>query len=205
MWLIEALARMNSELAYAVREVPPQVFRAFGTQMLGINQSVGQRAAGLSTWVVESDQGWTIPAGTLVGYRTSGDSMILLETVTQVDVPAGSTSASGVAVRAVDVGRAANGIAPGTSLELVDSLSYVTSATVSSATDGGIDPESDASYLDRLSAEVKLLAPRPILASDFAVLAARIPGVHRAGDQRVRPGGRRRHARADGDSRAGRC
>jgi uncharacterized phage protein gp47/JayE len=47
-------------------------------------------------------------------------------------------------------------------------------------TTGGVDAELDADYLDRLSAELTLLAPRPILPNDFSLFAREIPGVARA-------------------------
>jgi len=179
-WLIEAIARMTSEAGLVAAEVPAQVFAAFGQQFLGIAQGVGTAAVGVTSWVVESTQGWSIPAGTLIAYRTSGDSEILYETAAVATVPVGSTSVTGVSVRAVEAGTAANGIPAGTELELVDALSYVTAVTVSSGTSGGTDAETDAAYLDRLATELQLLTPRPILPTDFAVLAQRVAGVHRA-------------------------
>jgi uncharacterized phage protein gp47/JayE len=52
--------------------------------------------------------------------------------------------------------------------------------TLDAPTAGGVDAESDADYLDRLHELLTLLAPRPILPNDFAVLARTVAGVGRA-------------------------
>ena len=58
--------------------------------------------------------------------------------------------------------------------ELIDALDYVDSIVLDGATDGGVDAEEDADYLDRLRDELQLSAPRPILPHDFEVLARRV-------------------------------
>jgi hypothetical protein len=53
-------------------------------------------------------------------------------------------------------------------------------ASTSARRAGGVDEESDDDYLDRLASALTLLAPRPILPNDFAVMAQQVPGVGRA-------------------------
>jgi uncharacterized phage protein gp47/JayE len=65
-------------------------------------------------------------------------------------------------------------------MELIDSLGFVQSITLTNPTTGGIDAEEDEDYLNRLSLQLQLLAPRPIVPSDFAAIALDIPGVGRA-------------------------
>jgi hypothetical protein len=58
-------------------------------------------------------------------------------------------------------------------------VDYLTAVAVVAPTPGGADREADTPYLDRLSDELELSAPRPILPRDFAVLARRF-GAYRA-------------------------
>ena len=125
--------------------------------------------------------GYTIPAGTVVGYPVSGDEQVFFTVVNAVTVAAGSTlTADGeVVLRAVEPGTAANGL-EGDTFQVVDSLAFVAGIESVDVSAGGADAESDSEYLDRLHAELQLLAPRPILAEDFATLARRIAGVERS-------------------------
>ena len=179
-WLIEALARIAAEVAFVASDVPTQVFSGFGQQILGISPAEGAAATLTSTWTVLSAAGYRIPAGTVVGYRTSGDTAVLFATTADIDVPPGSTTVAGVQLTAVEPGFAGNGVPSGVQLELIDTLSYVTSVTATSTSAGGVDAETEGEYRDRLAAELQLLSPRPILPGDFAVLARRVPGVARA-------------------------
>ena len=63
--------------------------------------------------------------------------------------------------------------------ELVTAIDGVDLITVTTA-QGGQDPEDDDAYLDRVTILLQLLAPRPILPDDHALLAIQIPGVGRA-------------------------
>jgi hypothetical protein len=92
-------------------------------------------------------------------------------------VPATATATIMVGVTALESGANGNG-AFGTS-ELIDVVVGVETIYVNTAT-GGVDAESDTDYLDRLADALTLLAPRPILPNDFAVMARQEPGVERA-------------------------
>ena len=90
-----------------------------------------------------------------------------------------TTAPSEVTIRAIDSGAAANGL-PAGPVELIDALGFVTAIASTTVSAGGVDAETEAAYRDRLAEELRLSTPRPILPPDFAVLAKRIPGVHRA-------------------------
>lgn len=179
-FLIETLARMTSEAAQVAADVPSAIFAQFGATFFGITQLAGTRATVTTTWTALTDSGWTIPAGTTVAYRLSGDEAVLWQTTTPIPITAGSTTATGVVLTAVEVGTAGNGVLSGTELELIDALAYITDVETTSASAGGVDAESDDEFLARLAQEMTLLTPRPIIASDFAVLAMRQSGVERA-------------------------
>lgn len=181
-WTIEALSRMVSEAKQVGALVPRAIFRFYGESVLGLVPVEAVRATATSTWTMADNQGYTIPEGTVVAWRTSGDTLVPFRVVADVVVPNGSltTAAGGVLLEALDPGAASNGLPAGL-IELVDALLFVAPAGITAATSaGGVDAETDDEYLDRLADELQLLTPRPILAVDFAILARRVAGVHRA-------------------------
>lgn len=180
-WLIYACARMVSTLTQVAAQVPVSIFEYLGGALLGVPPSNGAAAEATTTWAMVDTQGYTVPAGTVVGYQTTGSTLVQFVTTAAFTVPPGSTStaAGAVTIQAQTVGAAANGI-PAGPLVLVDQLAYVASITSTSTTSGGADAETTAAYLNRLSARLQLLTPRPVLAADYAVLAAQTAGVARA-------------------------
>lgn len=180
-WLIEAVARIVSVYAIVAAQMPLEAFMYLGGQLLGLPPETGAAAEVPTTWTMVDSQGYTVPAGTVVGFATSGNTTVQFETTAPFTVPAGSTatSAGAVTLSAVTTGSAANGIAAGP-MALVSSLAYVSSVVSTQATSGGADAETTSAYLDRLSNLFTILTPRPVLAADFAKLAASQAGVARA-------------------------
>jgi hypothetical protein len=180
-WLIYACANMVSTLAQVAAQVPVEIFEYLGGSLLGVTPNAGVAAETTTTWTMVDSKGYTIPAGTVVGFATSGNTIVTFATTAQVIIPAGSTSttAGAVTVQAQTVGAAANGIAAGP-MVLVDQLAYVASVSSTQPTSGGADAETTGAYLNRLSARLTLLTPRPVLAADYAVMAAQNAGVARA-------------------------
>jgi uncharacterized phage protein gp47/JayE len=125
--------------------------------------------------------GYTIPAGTVVSYPVSGDRQLFFQVESDVVIAPGSTSTADgeVVLVALDPGTEANGLS-GSGFSPVDALAFVVGIEATSPSAGGATAESDDEYLSRLREELQLLAPRPILPNEFAVLAQRIPGVDRA-------------------------
>lgn len=177
--LLEVVSRLNSETRYLFNLVPDSIFRYFGESLLGVLPVEGSPATASTTWTMIDDSGYTIVAGTQVGYRVAGDELIVFKVVADYVVPGGSLSITDVLIEAEVDGIAGNSLGPA-GLELVDSLAFVASVTAAATTVGGIDREADDVYLDRLKEELKLLTPSFVLAADAAVLARRITGVHRA-------------------------
>jgi len=180
-WLLEAMAQMVAETAQVASIVPLSIFQYFGQSLLGIAPIMGAAASMGSTWTLTDTAGHTIPAGTVVAYSLAGQSAVLFATQAAVTVPAGSTqTAPGqVILAAQQVGAAANGLAAGP-LTLVDNLAFVSSIVSTAVSTGGVAAETQAAYLSRLSGDLALLAPRPIIPSDFSALARNQPGVARA-------------------------
>jgi hypothetical protein len=156
----DALAPMAAEQAIVASQVPPAVFRAFGTQLVGIAFESGASATAALTVTAVDTVGYTLDAGTDL---TIGglDFQILSDIV----VPAGSTTATGTAV-AAELGTAYNGVS--SPVYLIDSLDWLSSIAVTGASANGVDAEGDSSYQDRLAGLLQLQAPRPITANDYA-------------------------------------
>jgi hypothetical protein len=181
VWLLESMAQMVSETSYVAAQVPDAIFKTFGQTLLNLPPLAGSAATMASTWSFSDTAGHTIPAGTRVSYPGTGSTPLIFTVKTAVTVAAGSniTVAGGVTLVAPAVGVIYNGLAAA-SLVLSDNLAYVTTITSVGSSAGGVDAETDAAYLVRLVADLKLLAPRPILPSDFAALATNQAGVARA-------------------------
>lgn len=180
VWMIRATARIAAEVQDIASTVPTTIFRYAGANLFSLPPIDALPALGQTTWVMADNAGYTIPAGTLVGLRISGDTLIPFQTVNDVVILAGATStaAGEVQIQAVNAGSEGTGLT-GT-MELIDSIANVSTITLVAATTGGIDAESDEEYLNRLTLELQLLTPRPIVPTDFSALALTVPGVHRA-------------------------
>jgi Baseplate J-like protein len=178
-WLIEALAQIAGELRELVRLVPQSIFAYYGESVLGLPPYQATQATGATTWTAIDTAGYTINAGTLVAIRPPASTdAYAFEVVNDFSIPAGQTTVSYITVRAIEPGAAASGIT-GT-VDMVDVLDFISEVLLVAPTSGGIDAESDDAYLDRLSDLMTLLAPRPILPNDFAVMAQReVAGVAR--------------------------
>lgn len=179
----EAFAATAADLRDLASTVPDTIFRTFGASIIGIPPVDAASASVGSTWVASDNAGHLIEADTLVGIRDIAGELQVFEVLVDVTIPIGSTAtaAGEVLLVAMNAGVEATNIgAPGTTAELIDSLAWVQSVTITSATSGGTDAEADDVYLARLATELRLLSPRPILPDDFAVLARRIPGVARS-------------------------
>jgi uncharacterized phage protein gp47/JayE len=177
-WLIEALAQMAGVTADVASAVPPSIFGYFGASLMGLPPNAATAATATTTWVLIDTAGYTIPAGTLVGIAAAGDDLVPFEVAEDTIVAPGADTATGVVIVAQDPGVAANGLTGAATM--IDALDFVVTVTATDTSTGGVDAETDAEYLNRLRALLTLMAPRPILPNDFAVMARQIAGVARA-------------------------
>lgn len=181
--IAEAFASESADIASIAAQVPEGLFRFLGQKLFGFNAINSTPATADSTWFVIDSLGYTIPAGTQVGIRDADGTLVPFTTLTQVVIPGGATqtAAGEVKLLAVTPGTGGNGLgsALGT-VELIDTLVFVTSITQQLTTANGVDAETDNQYLDRLSQELQTLSPRPIVPRDFSILSRRVTGVQRA-------------------------
>jgi hypothetical protein len=177
-------ARLIAEARDTASDVPPAITRYQGRWLVGLPSVEASAAQATATATMVDDAGYTIPAGTPFEILTSGDTSQVFRTTATVVVPLGQTS---TAVGELDLvaeepGAASSGLADTLTIRPLDTLSFVLSTVLEGPTAGGADAETDDEYIARLIEEFELFTPRPILPRDFAVLARRVPGVHRALD-----------------------
>jgi uncharacterized phage protein gp47/JayE len=182
-WLISALARQAAELRDVAADVPAAIFRYFGARLMNILPLDATPATASATINVRDTNGYTIPAGYVVGIRDASGVLYGFQTTQDTVIPAGSasTAAGAVVFTAVDMGADPNNLGgPGVQMELITAVDEVTSVVMTTTATGGTDPEEDDDYLNRLTLDLSLQAPRPILPSDFSAFALNTAGVGRA-------------------------
>jgi uncharacterized phage protein gp47/JayE len=179
-WMVDAFARLGSEVIDLVQRAGEEIFKEFGTDIMQLPPETELHATGQSTWTMIDNAGYTIFAGTEVGIPASGNDLVAFEVVSDVTVPPGSTvtGTGEVSLRAVIGGTDANEL--DATPVLISAFDYVDTIVLEDPTSGGQDEEDPADYIERLRDELELLTPTPILPEEFAVLALRVPGVYRA-------------------------
>lgn len=175
-------AVMHAETRETSSTVFDAIFRWFGARLANLPPQDDVQASVTSTWTALDAAGYTIDAGTTVGIRAAGDELLLFDVAADVTLDPGelTTGVGEVLLIAQEGGTAADALgAPGDEAELIDALPWVDTVVLVTATNGGVDAETDPEYLNRLATELQLQSPRPILPRDFAVLYQRLPGVDR--------------------------
>lgn len=176
--ILEECAQMLSTILAVATQVPMSIFMAAG-QLFQVPPITGAQATVPATITMVDDAGYTIPAGTQLAFPLSGDSSILFTVETTTVVASGETTATCTLI-CETVGSFPNGLASDTTLQLQQTFAQIESVVTTGAVAGGVDAETSTAYINRLSAELTLLAPRPILPGDFAEMAANVTGVFRA-------------------------
>jgi len=185
-WMITAIARMISVLKDTASDVRTNIFRWFGATVFLLPPQEETSASVKSTWKLTDTEGHTIEAGTAVGVPNAAGELIPFEVAEDVVVPTGQkeTAAGGVTLLAVNPGTEANGLGKaGTVCKLEDQFPWVeepNGITLTEASSGGQEEETDEAYLNRLVSDIRLMALAPITFENYAVLARNIAGVYRA-------------------------
>ena len=190
--LLEQFAQMIAEANDVASNVPDTIFEYFGS-LIGITPNAGAAATITTTWSLvssASSPGYTIPAGTIAGFFYGG-AAYQFQTLNDTTIAAGYSTAD-ITMQAVESGSIYNiqnisGFNPLTTyLELttpnptisniIITGTYATNTTLTL----GVDPETTVDFLNRLTNELQLLAPRPITPSDYALFSQSYNGVYRA-------------------------
>lgn len=178
--LISAFAQEAATTRDLATDVPDTIFQTFGAQFLGVTPILGAGATLSATFTARDSAGYTVPEGTLVVGTDSSGEALFWNVVSDGIIPPASTTVV-VQIQSVELGVAVNGTSYlSGQVVLVDDLEFVSSIVTSGSASGGVDPETNDDYNNRLRAELTLLTFRPILPNDFSILAQNVAGVTRA-------------------------
>ena len=172
--IIEAVGSEAADIASLTTEVPKSIFRYFGAKLMGIIPIDAVAAIATTTWFATDTLGHIIPAGSQVSITDSDGNVMPFVTLSDIQIVAGTsqTSTGQVVVVAVVPGADSSGVGTiGTNIDSVDVFTWLDHIRQDTVTTGGVDAETDDDYLNRLSFELMLNSPRPILPGDFAALA----------------------------------
>jgi hypothetical protein len=178
VWIVEEFSTVAAEIRNEAMTVPEAVFQTYGTEVLGIPIALAQSAVGTSDWTATTTRGYVIPVGTQISLARTGDELVAFETTEEARIEPDTDTVTGVPIRAVNAGEAGNGLHG--EADVMDPLAWVDTIEVAVPTHDGADGQTVEQYLTELILLMRLIALRPILPWDFAVLAMRIPGVARA-------------------------
>ena len=177
-WLIEAWSESAAEIRALARDVPASIFTTYGEDVLGIVPGLALSSTGLATFTANDNLGYTVEVGTQFALPRSGDDLAAFATLEEATIPVGDTVIANVPFAAVLTGADSNGLS-GLG-QMLDPVAWAASVIVTEPTAGGTDAEVPQDYLDRLSILMRMVALRPVLPQDFAILALQTPGVERA-------------------------
>lgn len=179
--IISAIARMAAESRDVISDVPTTIFRYFGTNLVNLPSLDGVAATINLTFTARDNAGYTIPAQTMVQATDNDGNLSFWQTIADAIIPPASTSITPVPALATETGTAFNSLSfSAGQVVLVDSLAFISTVVSVGATTGGEDSETDADYLNRLREDLTILSPKPIVPTDFAIMAKNFSGVARA-------------------------
>jgi hypothetical protein len=158
--------------------VPASIFTTYGNDVLGIAPGIAAASVGTATFTAKDELGYTLELGTQFALPRSGDDLVAYAVDQDYVIPPGQIQISGVQFTAVLTGADGNGLI-GTG-EMLDPVVWVDTVMVTEPTARGQDAETPEAYLDRLSVLMRMIALRPVLPVDFAILALQVPTVVRA-------------------------
>jgi hypothetical protein len=175
--LLRATAAVVADGVSAASKIPDTIFRYSGRSLHGLPPVDAQPSTGAVTFTAVDTAGYVIPANTQLSGTNPDGETVAFTTLAAATIPAASSTVV-VSVQAAEDGVIGNGISGFGNME--DNLDFLQGVEFTTTTSGGTDREDDETYLNRLRDELALQAPRPILPRDFAALARRQTGVHRA-------------------------
>jgi hypothetical protein len=142
-----------------------ELFSQFGQQLLGIPVEGGASAVAVVQVSAVDSQGYTLPSAA----QFLLDSNTGFQSYQTTIIPAGSTTAI-VPIAATTPGTAGNGLGSVSAI-LNQTYDWVSAVSIVTPSSGGVDAEDPDAYVTRLTNEIKLMAPRPITASDYGTFA----------------------------------
>jgi uncharacterized phage protein gp47/JayE len=177
--LLESLALEVSEAIFAANRVPGAVVEVL-LKLYGVERDLGAPPTATFRFNVGGTAGYEIPMGTRVSLILGGGlDPVVFTTDAVLAVPPGSTF--GTVTATGDRNTAdANGAIPGTTVELLDSVSSVDSVALSTTVSGGSAAEEDIDWFTRGVQRFSRLAETLVLPRHFVAAALENTFVTRA-------------------------
>lgn len=177
--LIEELALLVAELIFAVNRLPGTVAEVL-FRLYGLEYDQGQAATVDVTFTLSDLAGHTVPAGTAVRLDLGADlEDVVFETDVDLVVAAGAGQGT-VAATATTVGTDPNGTPAGTTLELLDAVTFVEQVQTATQVGGGVEPEDTDAFLERARQRLRRLTDSLVLPVHFEARALEDARVARA-------------------------
>jgi uncharacterized phage protein gp47/JayE len=166
--ILQATSTMTADLIGAINRLPSGLVEVL-LKLFGVTRNAGVRATGAVWFEAVDDSGYTIPAGTRVGYLdgTDIDDPILytFDTDEALSIPQGQTAAS------VTITAALNNEYPalqdGEALQLITPVPSVDLVTMAGDLEVGADAESDTEYFARAIAKLHSYTAALVLPTQF--------------------------------------
>jgi hypothetical protein len=177
--LIDEFSTVAAEIRQEALNVPgDSIFATYGVEVLGIPITPPEPAVGEATFTAVDNQGYTVGPDTQFTLARTGDELVVFEVVAGAAIAPGERFVTGVQIRAAEAG--ANGNDLSGAGDPVDPLVWIESIEVEYPTAFGSNGQTLDEYLTDLISLLRVIALRPVLPWDFAILALRVPGVARA-------------------------
>ena len=176
--LLEALALEVSELTFAANRAPGAVVEAI-LGLYGLTYDQGQAATATARFFATDTIGHTLLAGTTVRLEISDELSVDFTLDANLVIAPGLSEAVG-AITATVVGIAPNGAAAGTSLAVVDAITYLDAVQLETAPAGGTEPETSVAFLDRGAQVLRRLVSTLVLPDHFTAAVLTDARVYRA-------------------------
>ena len=177
--LIDEFSTVAAEIRQEALNVPGDaIFATYGVEVLGIPITPPEPAVGEATFTAIDSAGYAVGPGIQFTLARTGDELVVFEVVAGAVIPPGERSVDGVQIRAAEDGANGNDLfGPG---DPVDPLVWIDSIEVETPTAFGSNGQTLDAYLTDLISLLRVIALRPVLPWDFAILALRVAGVARA-------------------------
>jgi hypothetical protein len=166
--LLQAASLMTGELVGAINRLPAGVTEGL-LKLYGIERNIGTAPSAVVEVELVDDVGHTIPVGTRFGYLDSTELepiLYVFETTEQSTVAPGNTTAI-IPIRGILLENYPFLLA-GQSLQLLSSISFIDSVTLTVNSDPGQDPETETQFLDRAKAAFGQFSEALVLPSQFS-------------------------------------
>ena len=177
--LLESFAAVVSENVYAINRLPSGIMQAL-LKFFSVERDYGSLAQCNVTFFMNSDVGFTIPAGTRFSVPApNGDEPVVFTTDIDLEIFVGANNGT-VAATAEDYTDVVNGVIPSTPVSILDSIIYADYALIATTVGGGRSAEDDEEYYERAVNRFARLTDTLVVPNHFTAYALENPNVTRA-------------------------